>query len=96
MPTLFIKLGLRFFFRMFDMANEPFHVHISDDANKLCKYWIFANHQFELADYVGFSKKELRQIEQILTESMNEICEKYEHYCNTNHIALNYKVKKTS
>ncbi|WP_428656601.1 DUF4160 domain-containing protein [Runella sp.] len=76
------------------MVNEPFHIHISDDANKLCKYWIFENQHFELADHVGFNKKELRKIEQILAESMNEICNQYEYYCNTNHIAPNYKIRK--
>ena len=79
---------------MFDMLNEPFHVHISDDAHKLCKYWIFKDQYYELADNVGFNKKELRKIEEILRESMNEICNQYEHYCNTNHTAPNYKIKK--
>ena len=42
MPTLFIDAGLRFFFVMFDLLNEPFHIHVSDGGRKLCEYWIFA------------------------------------------------------
>lgn len=94
MPTLFINAGLRFFFVMFDLLQEPFHVHIGDNGRKLCKYWIFADGSVELADSKGFKQRELNDIEATLTSQMVFIQEAYGNYCASNHIAINYKAKR--
>lgn len=94
MPTLFIDAGLRFFFVMFDLLNEPFHIHIGDGGRKLCKYWIFADGSFELAESKGFKQSELNDIERTLANQMNFIQESYGAYCTKNKIAINYKIKR--
>lgn len=96
MPTLFISAGLRFFLVMFDLINEPFHIHVGDGGRKLCKYWIFADGSFELADSKGFKQRELNDIEATLTAQMALIRKMYGNYCTTNHIAINYKTKRGS
>ena len=96
MPTLFIQAGLRFFLVMFDLLNEPFHLHVGDGGRKLCKYWIFADGSFELADSVGFKPRELKNIEATLTVKMALIQETYGNYCTTNNIRVNYKTKRSS
>lgn len=74
MPTLFRLLGFRFFYRLYDLINEPYHVHIGDDGRKLCKYWVLADKHIELADSAGFTKRGLKKIEKALIEQINEIC----------------------
>src|SRR6185312_4102898 len=39
MPTIFFKFGLRFYFVSYDCI-EPVHVHVTDDANKVCNLWL--------------------------------------------------------
>ncbi len=96
MPTLFSNAGLRFFFVMFDLLQEPFHIHVGDSGRKLCKYWIFADGSFELADSKGFKQRELNDIEATLTSQMVFIQEAYGNYCAGNHITINYKIKRNS
>lgn len=38
MPTFFVDGGLRFYLVMFDLLNEPFHIHVGDGVRKLGKY----------------------------------------------------------
>lgn len=95
MPTLFIQAGLRFFFVMFDLLNEPFHVHIGDKGKRLCKYWIFADGSVELSDNSGFKQRELKDIETALAEQMAVIHKAYETYCTKNGIIINYRTKRT-
>lgn len=96
MPTLFINAGLRFFFVMFDLINEPFHIHVGDGGRKLCKYWIFADGTIELADSKGFKQRELNDIEATLVSQMALIQEAYGNYCTTNQLTVNYKTKRNS
>ncbi|MVM37793.1 DUF4160 domain-containing protein [Spirosoma sp. HMF3257] len=96
MPTLFINAGLRFFFVMFDLLNEPFHIHVGDGGRKLCKYWIFADGTIELADSKGFKQRELNDIEATLLTQMVFIQEAYGNYCTSNHITINYKNKRST
>lgn len=96
MPTLFIDAGLRFFFVMFDLINEPFHIHVGDGARKLCKYWIFEDGSFELSDSKGFKQRELNDIEATLIAQMALIQETYGNYCTANQIVVNYKIKRSS
>lgn len=95
MPTLFFNAGFRFFFVMFDLLNEPFHIHVGDGGRKLCKYWIFADGSFELAESKGFKQRELNDIEATLRTQMTFIQESYGAYCTKNNIPIDYKTKRT-
>ncbi|MBC7570410.1 MAG: DUF4160 domain-containing protein [Spirosoma sp.] len=90
MPTLFRLFGYRFFYRMYDLINEPCHVHATDDANLLCKYWIREDDSFVLADTTKLKTAERKKIEKALTEHMSQIKETYEHHCQANGINHNY------
>ncbi|WP_405512895.1 DUF4160 domain-containing protein [Spirosoma sp. KNUC1025] len=61
MPTLFRLFGFRFFYRMYDLINEPCHIHASDDGLKLCKYWIREDGSFKLADSVKIKTAERKK-----------------------------------
>lgn len=80
---------------MYNLMEEPFHLHVSDNQRKLCKYWILSDETVELADVVGFSRRELRKIEEELLNQMPEIRKHYESYCRQNRIAVNYKIPKS-
>ena len=82
MPTIFFKFGLRFYFVSYDCI-EPPHLHISDDARKICKFWLRKN-EVILADNSGFTRKELNKIEKAVEENypliittFNEFCKRY-------------------
>ncbi len=45
MPTIFFKFGLRFYFVSYDCI-EPPHIHVGDDARKICKYWLKNNKEY--------------------------------------------------
>lgn len=94
MPTYFILLKIRFFARAYDILNEPCHIHATKGF-QLCKYWIFKDETIELADNVGFSKKELSEIEKLIKSRINFVQQEYENYCLSNGIIANYKTKKS-
>lgn len=96
MPTLFVESGLRFFFVMFDLLNEPFHIHVGDGGRKLCKYWIFTDGGIELAESKGFKQRELNNIEATLRTQMTLIQESYGTYCSKNNVAVNYRTKRSA
>lgn len=82
MPTIFFKFGWRFYFVSFD-CKEPPHIHVGDDAKKICKYWL-KNGIGIYADSSGFTKTELKQIEKEIAEqfetfnkAFNEFCKNY-------------------
>lgn len=79
---------------MYDLLEEPFHLHVSDDQQKLCKYWILTDGTVELADVVGYSRRELRKIEEEILTQMPEIRKQYESYCRQNFLPINYKIAK--
>lgn len=60
MPTIFFKLGFGFYFVSYD-CREPLHVHVGDDAGKVCKFWL-ENDISSLADNAGFKKRELVEV----------------------------------
>ena len=95
MPTLFTEGSLRFFFVMFDLLNEPFHLHVGDGGRKLCKYWIFADGSIELAESNGFKQRELNGIYTTLQTRISQIQEAYGDYCTKNKIQINYKTKRS-
>ncbi len=90
MPTLFRLLGYRFFYRMYDLLNEPCHVHVGDDAKKLCKYWIREDDSVTLVESAGFSRKKLNEIERVIVENMEHIKLSYESDCKANGLQPNY------
>ena len=61
MPTIFFRFELRFYFVSFD-CSEPCHMHVGDDAKKICKFWL-RNGEVYLADNRGFKKSELAKIQ---------------------------------
>ena len=79
LPTVFYQIGLRFYFVSFD-CSEPPHIHIGDDAAKICKYWLRNGHG-ELADYAGFNKRELRKIEKIINDKYELLRSTFDEYC---------------
>jgi hypothetical protein len=79
MPTIFLKLGLRFYFVSYD-CTEPPHVHISDDNKKVCKFWLRKN-EVVLADNSGFTKKELTKLEKIVKENFLLITTTFNEFC---------------
>lgn len=96
MPTLFTEGSLRFFLVMFDLLNEPFHLHVGDGGRKLCKYWIFADGSLELAESKGFKPRELNSIYATLQTRMSYIQESYGDYCAKNRIQINYKIRRSN
>lgn len=66
MPKVFEIYGYKFFF-FSNEGNplEPCHIHVRKNGN-LAKFWIKEN--AELADNIGFSSSELKNIQEILNE----------------------------
>jgi hypothetical protein len=94
MPTLFRLLGFRFFYRLYDLVNEPCHVHVGDDGRKLCKFWVCDDGTGALADSIGFTKRDLNRIEKAIVENLPEIKRIYETDCATYGTAASYKKPK--
>lgn len=79
LPTVFYQIGLRFYFVSFD-CSEPAHIHIGDDASKICKYWL-RNEEGVLADNSGFNNRELRKIEKIIREKYDLLRNTFDEFC---------------
>lgn len=59
--------------------NEPPHVHVDrDDCS--AKFWL---EPVALADNLGFSARELRRIEQVVTENWDKLREAWRGYFGT-------------
>lgn len=56
--------------------NEPSHVHVDRDYQS-CKFWLGP---VALARNLGFSAKELRKIERIITENEQDFLEAWHEY----------------
>lgn len=82
MPTVFYKYGLRFYFVSYD-CNEPAHIHVSNNANKVCKYWL-KNGIGVFSDNRGFTKVELRKIETEINSNFELLNNAFNEYCNNN------------
>lgn len=92
---IFLKIyGLTFFSIIHDLMNEPFHLHVAEGSNKLCKYWIFGDGSIELAESSGYKRAELKKIEKTLNENITFVIERYKIYCNENRIGVNFKTKR--
>jgi hypothetical protein len=67
-PTVFRARGYRFFF--FSREESRKHVHVIS-ADGEAKFWL--EPALELAKQVGYSSKEIRQIEDLIKERKDEI-----------------------
>lgn len=75
MPTILRDGPFRFFFYSGDRS-EPHHVHIERD-DKIAKFWL---DPIRLERSGGFSRKEIRQIHNIIQENHSEILEAWNEY----------------
>lgn len=75
MPTV-LRLGpYRLYFYSHE-PNEPPHVHIDRD-DQTCKFWI---EPVALARNLGFSAKELRDIERLVIDNQQSLLEAWHEY----------------
>ena len=75
MPTIFRKLGLRFFFYS-NEGNEPPHVHVEKGEGH-GKYWI---DPIEKEYMKNFTKKEEKQADKIVHEEQENFKRKWYDY----------------
>jgi hypothetical protein len=75
MPTVLRKGAFRFYFFSHE-PNEPPHVHVDRDACS-AKFWL---QPVALARNVGFSPKELREIQRIVKEEQTKLSEEWYGY----------------
>ncbi len=74
-PTVFREGGYRFFF--FSREEDRLHVHvISGDGE--AKFWLEPD--IELAKNYHYSRKQLKDIEQLIEEHKNEIVSAWQEY----------------
>lgn len=78
MPTLFILLGLRFFFYSND--HEPIHVHVSRD-NAEAKYRI-GDGEIILVENRGLKAQDLKIAQQAIRENREIIIDRWNEYFN--------------
>jgi hypothetical protein len=75
MPTILSAGPYRIYFYSHE-PNEPPHVHVDRDAQS-AKFWL---NPVSLAVNLGFSARELRRIEEIVSEHQSEFLEKWNGY----------------
>ncbi len=76
---------------MFDLLNEPFHLHVTDKGKKECKWWLTPTGQMQVAFNRGFTERDLRKMEKAIREHLTDILNQYETYCDANGLKTNYK-----
>ena len=79
MLTIFFKFGFRFYFVSYDCTELP-HVHVGDDAKKICKYWL-KDSRIVIADNSGFTKRELARIEKVILDNYSLIVTTFNEFC---------------
>ena len=75
MPTILRSGPYRIYFHSHE-PNEPPHVHIDRD-DQSCKFWL---EPISLARNLGFSARELRNIELILSDNQQSLLEAWHDY----------------
>ena len=75
MPTVFRYGPYRFYFFSHE-PNEPPHVHIDRD-DQSCKFWI---EPVALARNLGFSARELRDLERLVIDNHQRLLEAWHEY----------------
>ena len=91
MPKFLELYGWRFFAVMFDLLNEPFHIHVTDKGRKECKYWVTQTGVMQLAFNRGFTERDLRKVEKAIVDHLTVIINQYKFYCNENGLKPTYK-----
>jgi hypothetical protein len=67
-PTVFYHNGRRYFF--FSREERRIHVHVVSEKGE-AKFWL--EPVIALADYIGYSKREIVDIERVINEHRKEI-----------------------
>ncbi len=80
MPTALRIGSYRFYFFSYDCV-EPRHMHV-DRENMSAKIWL--DPVVSLAENHGYSRRELRDIEQMATENMEKLRNEWDAFCNGN------------
>jgi len=62
-------------------CTEPPHIHIGNDTDKVCKFWL-SNSKGIFADNKGFSQKELRQVERTINDNFELLNKTFNEFCN--------------
>lgn len=80
MPNVLTENGYKFFF-FSNEGNpiEPCHIHIRKHG-ALAKFWV--GERISLADNIGFSAKELREIESLAAKNADAIKEAWNGFFN--------------
>ena len=77
MPTA-LRIGpYRFYFYSYD-CGEPRHMHVDRD-NLSAKLWL--DPDVRVADNHGYSRRELRAIEQIAREHLEQLRDEWDRFC---------------
>lgn len=92
MPKFLELHGWRFFAVMFDLLNEPFHIHVTVKGKKECKYWITSGGICQFAFNRGFTRHKLRKIEKAISTHLVTIIDQYQTHCYANSIEPSCKV----
>lgn len=75
MPTVLRVEGFRFYFYSHE-TNEPAHIHV-DKGGSSAKFWL---DPVSLARNIGYSAKELKQIQNIIQDNQSFMLEKWNGY----------------
>lgn len=76
MPTVLRVDGHRFFFYS-NEGNEPPHIHVQT-AEKYAKFWL---QPVQVAEAIGYTSRELRRVQEIVTEHSKLFLEEWhEHF----------------
>lgn len=76
MPTVLIIGPYRLFFWSYD-CSEPPHIHIKREKDN-AKFWL---EPVSLASNHGFKSHELRAIERIIQDNLDELRRKWDEHC---------------
>jgi hypothetical protein len=74
-PTVLRPGPYRFFFYAGD-KNEPSHIHVERDGD-IAKFWL---DPIRLQNSGGFSRNEIRKIEDLITENQQELLRSWYDY----------------
>lgn len=80
MPTAKRVGPYRIYFYSYD-CDEPRHMHV-DSEKFSAKFWL--DPVVSLQDNHGYNRKELRDIERILREHLQELRKEWDEFCNAN------------
>ena len=80
MPTA-LRIGpYRFYFYSYDCA-EPRHMHIDRESSS-AKFWL--DPEVILAENYGYNRKELREIERLVKQHVEQLRDEWDAFCGGN------------